>query len=234
MCRDVDAGIFAAFEAGVIAQASWMAPGPSAAAAAAHARGIGLACGLHLTFASEWDLCRWPSVSGDPALAAEDGNLPLHPSRLEDVDPAILLREARLQMAAGFEMLGRVSHFDCHVAPLAPAILGRLADEFALRSRDPLPGRPDRTLPITRRLNLTEIPAADKVECLLTFARAATDGLSVVITHPAVDGQDLRSLCSEDMPGRYPWSREWRLSDLDALTSPRVRNELTEIAMSSF
>lgn len=223
MCSDVDAGIFAAFESGTIAQASWMAPGPTAATAAAEARSRGLACGIHLTFAAEWDRVRWPSRTGHPALAAPDGNLPLHPSMLRSIDARILHEEGMRQVAEGVRLLGRPTHIDCHIAPVSEDLLAGLAAASGLLSRDPLPRH---ALPVTRVLSLTDLPRTEKVERLIAFAASATQGLSIVICHPAVDGPELRALCSDALPARKPWSRDWRLTDLDALTNPQVRAAL--------
>jgi predicted glycoside hydrolase/deacetylase ChbG (UPF0249 family) len=226
MCADVDAGIFAASEAGTVAQASWMAPGPSATPAAAEAQRRGLACGIHLTFAAEWDRVRWSSLTGHPALAGADGNLPLHPSELRGVDSRILHAEGLAQIAAGVRQLGAPTHIDCHIAPVLEDLVVGLADASGLPNRDPLPRWPALALPIMRVLSLTDLPRGEKMERLLAFAASAGDDLSVVICHPAVDGPNLRALCSDALPSRKPWSREWRLTDLDVLTSRPVRDAL--------
>lgn len=226
MCGDVDAGIFAAFEAGTVAQASWMAPGTSAARAAAEAQRRGLACGVHLTFAAEWDRVRWRSLTGHPALADAEGRLPLHPAALRGADPRALEAEGVAQIAAGRDLLGCPTHLDCHIAPVSEDLVASLAGASGLPSRDPLPRTPHLALPVARVLSLTDVPAKEKVDRLLAFAAGAEDGLSLVICHPAVDGAQLRGLCSDALPGRKPWSREWRLTDLDALTHPRVRAAL--------
>lgn len=226
MCADVDAGIFAAFEAGTVAQASWMAPGPSSALAAAGVRSRGLACGVHLTFASEWDRVRWPGLTGHAALAMEDGNLPLHPARLSGVDARVLRDEGLAQIAAGRRLLGTPSHIDCHIAPVSEELVAGLAIESGLPSRDRLPHSPGLSLPVARVLSLTDVPREQKADRLIAFAQSATHGLSLVICHPAVDGPGLRALCSDALPARRLWSREWRLTDLDTLASRHVREAL--------
>jgi hypothetical protein len=208
MCADIDAGIFAAVDAGTVSQASWMAPGRSAHSAALEARARQLPCGLHLTFAAEWDLVRWPSLAGHAALHAGDGNLPLHPSHLRNAPHALLLDEGRRQVRRGLRQLGRLTHLDSHVALVSEALVAELGAEFGLRSRDPLPSYPERTLPIGRLLSLTNQPPKEKVDILIRFARARCYGLSVVICHPAVDGPALNSLCSDELAGRKPWSRD--------------------------
>jgi len=128
-----------------VSSATIMAPAPGFEQAAAWARRKGADnIGLHLTFTSEYDAIRWPSLTGHPSLHDESGHMYRTVAEFErSADP----KAVRLEIAAQFEAARKaglnLSHADNHMGSLYGMATGRtyLPQAFWQCSRRGLPFR---------------------------------------------------------------------------------------------
>ncbi|MHA1599065.1 MAG: carbohydrate deacetylase [Alphaproteobacteria bacterium] len=228
MCHSVNAGILDAFRHGIVTQASIMAPCPAFRDAASLAIQHRLPVAVHLTLASEWDQVRWASLTGAPGLHGEDGFLPLHPNSFqEERDKAILVAEMNAQvdavLGAGLDPI----HLDHHMEAVG-SVAASTCERYGLRCRDYLKGHEDAYLAFSSALNLTPIAGEKKEQALVDYIRSIDSGAHLVICHPAQNGPDLDGLCSLAMRRRRLWAYDYRINDLSILTSPVVREALTQ------
>ncbi|MET0405967.1 MAG: ChbG/HpnK family deacetylase [Cystobacter sp.] len=250
----LDAGILRAHREGIVTSATVLARGPDAPDAVARARDQGLALGVHLALCTRLAPAapaeRVPTLApggllragwADFARAWLTGQV-----RREEVE-----RELSAQLARVRELGARVDHLDMHQhLHLLPGVRPLVE---ALARREGLPLRwPDR-LP---RLSWRRAPgAAVKTTLLTLLARAAPRAQPGVRRVSAggvfeagqLDEAALLSLLESLPPGDFElgchpgegrphvpedpqWTYGWQ-SELDALTSPRVRARLEQLGV---
>lgn len=107
-------------EAGKVSSATLMTPAPAFEEAAAWCRKHADApIGLHLTFTSEFEALRWPSLTGHPSLHDESGNMHQTVKAFEiAAQRAAVKMEMKAQFAAARKAGLRITHADNHMGSL--------------------------------------------------------------------------------------------------------------------
>jgi predicted glycoside hydrolase/deacetylase ChbG (UPF0249 family) len=227
MCHAVNEGVRRAFTDGIVTTTSAMAPCPWFTEAIEIATDIKIPVGAHLTLTCEWDYFRWRPITSGPSLTGHDGTfLPSVELALQHIEHRDVVGELRAQIQR-FHVAGiGLDYFDHHMGPALPAaytevsaltgvpylyadgVRGGLASVSELSPRD----------------------EAGKKEWMLGYLRGLAPGAHMLVCHPAVDSSELRSLTGPaSVP--YRWAAEYRLSDLDVLTDPQIRELIDELGI---
>jgi hypothetical protein len=101
--------------------------------------------------------------------------------------------------------------------------MAQLAKKYGLKSRDFLPRFPKHTLPYDSLFNLSVLNCSEKLEKLVSYLEKLKDGIHIIISHPAVESEELLSLCTEKW-SRRQWATDIRTSDYLCLTNNKVIN----------
>jgi predicted glycoside hydrolase/deacetylase ChbG (UPF0249 family) len=221
--HSANVGVYEALRTGLATSATLMVPCPWAREAAARYRGEDV--GVHLTLNSEYELYRWGPLTHAPSLLDGDGGFP---RTIEDVwdhaDLDEVRRELRAQVERAIYWGFDVSHLDSHMGTLQlrPEFFDvylELAVDFGLPLR--LSGEStERTVgfPFRRLAREEGVVFPDHFLWVRgqgsrkILERALADlrpGVTEIYFHPAVDTDELRSICT-DWPNR--------VDDHDALT----------------
>ncbi|WP_339329289.1 polysaccharide deacetylase family protein [Cohnella caldifontis] len=172
-----------------VSSATIMTPAPAFREAAEWCRSHPDApVGLHLTFTSEFDALRWPSLTGHPSLHGENGAMHATVKAFElHADPRAVKAEMDAQFEAARQAGLRVTHADNHMGSLYGLETGRsyLPAVLWQCSRRGLPFRLFRYVDPNDRF-LAAIP---NVEATLAKIVALTDTLGVrvpdyLLSHP--------------------------------------------------
>jgi len=219
MCGAVNDGIRKAFTEGILTQATAMAPCPAFDDGAAMAVELGIPCGVHTTFTSEWDHVRWGPVTDGGSLVGEDGTLR---RTVEAAKQAIDTDEAVAEAVAQAERVtasGIVPiHCDCHMGLVSVPAYREVCDRFGLRFLYPVFDDSFRFDSITHISGHLE----GKLEYVVGLLDGLDEGVHLVISHCGVGGEELAGLTSRENEN-FPWAEQMRTSDLEVLTSPEVR-----------
>jgi hypothetical protein len=219
MCHAVNQGIAESFRAGIVTQASMMAPCPWIAEAAALARELALPIGAHGTLTCEWDYLRWRPLTPGASLREHDGTM--HRT-LDGAIAKIDGGEAAEELSAQIECLQAFSltpsYVDCHMGPSTREGFEEVCRRFDLPFIYPLI---DECLTLDSIAMISPRPAEEKKPWLLERLEALEPGVHLIVTHPAVDCPELRSIARTDAEN-YCWAEENRTSDLTVLLDPEV------------
>src|SRR5262249_26066264 len=66
---------------------------------------------------------------------------------------------------------------------------------------------------------------------MLDYLSGLTPGAHMLVCHPAVASSELESLTAPDSVP-YRWAAEYRLSDIDILTDPEIRDHIDELGIT--
>jgi predicted glycoside hydrolase/deacetylase ChbG (UPF0249 family) len=244
LLHTVNAAAFGILDAGPVVSGSLMAPCPWFPEAAEYARTHpGLDLGLHLTFTSERPSYRWAPVLGAaavPTLVDEHGFFPISWDESRNVNLTEVDAEMRAQLARARDLGLNPTHLDSHQhclqwrGPSVFDLLLRLAAEHKLPVRA---GRnwlgehpyladiePAGGVLLDRIISVPPgTPAEQWTAWYRDTIRTLRPGVTELFLHPAYDDGEMRSFA----PSRLSWGSAWRQRDLDAITSPAVREVLT-------
>jgi len=224
MCHSVNEGIVRGFREGILTQASLMVPCPWFEEAVALAREHGIPVGVHLTATCEWDRYRWRPITTARSFTCEDGTLPRSIAEVADrAAPAELEEEYVAQIELVRSRGIEPCHVDVHMTVIDPEVTARVIRRCGIRSRRPLgPGYEDCVFPFTSRGHLTNDPRGqdlDKTQWLRDYIEGIAEGVHFVVCHLALSSSELRAVSSTDSP----WAEDYRVSDLDAILAPGLR-----------
>ena len=228
MCHAVNAGIERAFLDGIVTTASAMAPCPWFGEAVQIANHHGIRVGVHQTLTCEWDYFRWRPVTGGASLAGADGTF--HPSvelarqhaRYDEV-----VRELAAQVDQFAPLWHRPDYLDYHMEPALPAANAEVSARTGIRYL-----YSDQVRPMLASISeLTARDAGGKKAWLVGYLRGLVPGVHVLVCHPGVDSPELRSLTGPDSVA-YRWAADYRVSDLDVLTDPEVRELIDDLGIT--
>lgn len=218
-CPAISDGILRCFRAGVVTQASVIVPAPDAPRAIRAALAAGLPLGAHLALLCEWEGLRWSPLTAAPSLRAPDGAFPDDLGRLRaQADIGEAEDELRAQLRAAERAGVRLTHMESHVRVFDTPLLARLSAESGLPCRDPVPA-PGVPMELDSLWHLSVQDPRSKSEALADHLAGLRPGLHMIVSHPAEDRPELRSLCSPSSR-RWKWARDIRVSDMAALTDP--------------
>lgn len=228
MCHAVNEGIARAFTEGIVTTASAMAPCPWFGEAMKITKDIEIPVGAHQTLTCEWDYFRWRPLTGGPSLAGADGTF--HPSvelaseHLDHHDAATeLLAQVDKFRSAGVGL----DYLDYHMGsalPTAYAAVSELTGVPFLYS-DEIRGH------LASIEELSPRHAADKKTWMLGYLRGLAPGAHLLVSHPGAASSELESLTGPDSVP-YRWAAEYRISDLDVLTDPEVRELIDDLGIA--
>jgi chitin disaccharide deacetylase len=232
MCHAVNEGIERAFTDGIVTTTSAMAPCPWFGEAMKIAKRIGIPVGAHQTLTCEWDYFRWRPLTDGPSLAGADGTF--RPS-VELASQHIAHADAVRELLAQVDRFGSagvgLDYLDYHMGSALPAVYTEVSDvtgvPFLYSSQ------------VRRQLaSIDELSARDargKKEWMRGYLRGLGLGAHLLVCHPGVASSELESLTGPDSVP-YRWAAEYRLSDLDVLIDPEIRDLIKDlgIALCSF
>jgi hypothetical protein len=224
MCHAVNEGIVRAFNDGIVTQAAIMAPCPWFDEAAGLALEHGIPIGLHCTLTCEWDHLRWRPLTDGASLVGDDGTMHRTvEAAMASIDPeeafAEVSAQARRARAAGVTLIC----CDNHMGPISPTAFARLCSELSVPFLYPVA---EPHVEFTSAVMMSPFEGnerhASKKAWLLNHIARMTPGRHYLCTHPAVPGEELRSVARADAPNA-DWAERFRRSDLEVLTDPEVR-----------
>jgi predicted glycoside hydrolase/deacetylase ChbG (UPF0249 family) len=223
MCGAVNEGVRRAFREGIVTQASIMVPTPGFLEAVRMATDEHLACGVHITLACEWDLMRWSPLTAHESLVGADGFMLPHTDCLRWRSPReAQLAEAIAQVERVQEAGIRPLYLDMHIRLHDQELMAALCKRYGLRTRERLRDHEEYVLGYNTVFQLSTVPPRNKKKRLLGFINSLKWGRHLIVCHPAVASEELDQLCSDNMPGRKPWAKEIRVSDLECLLDAGV------------
>jgi len=228
MCHAVNDGIRRAFTAGIVTTASAMAPCPWFGEAMKIATDIGIPLGAHQTLTCEWDYFRWRPLTDGPSLSSADGTFP----------PSVeLARQHAAHVEVVRELLAQVDRFrsagvsldylDHHMGSALPAAY----PEVSARAGVPFLYSDEVRRDLVSISELSPRDAAGKKAWMLGYLRGLEPGAHLLVCHPGVASSELESLTGPaSVP--YRWAAEYRVSDLDVVTDPAVRQLIDELGIT--
>lgn len=180
--------------------------------------------GVHLTLNSEWERYRWGPVlgrSGAPALV--DANGFFLPSEEAFAARAPDLREVEAELRAQIERAKasglRVDYLDAHMqtaysTPALRALVEKLARDYGLGIS---------TYFGERSASLWDVQPEGKLAALLRFIRGAGPGMTLLVAHLGLDGDEMTGLVDANYPQDPFRVGRHRQAELDAVASPAFR-----------
>jgi hypothetical protein len=203
-----------------------MAPCPWISEAAALAKELVLPIGAHGTLTCEWDYLRWRPLTPGASLKELDGTM--HRT-LEDAITKIDGGEAADELSAQIECLQLLgltpTYLDCHMGPATREGFEQACRRFDLPFLYPLI---DECLKLDSIAMLSPMPAKEKKPWLLERLEGLEPGVHLIVTHPAVDDPELRSIARSDAEN-YCWAEENRTSDLAVLLDSEVASRIESL-----
>jgi predicted glycoside hydrolase/deacetylase ChbG (UPF0249 family) len=228
MCHAVNEGIQRAFTEGIVTTASAMAPCPWFGEAMKITKDIEIPLGAHQTLTCEWDYFRWRPLTDGPSLTGADGTF--HPS-VELASEHLTHHDAVTELLAQvdkFRLAGvRIDYLDHHMGSAVPAAYAEVSE---------LTGTPflysdDLRSQLATISELSPRAAAGKKTWMMGYLSGLAPGVHLLVCHPGVPSSELESLTGpESVP--YRWAAEYRLSDLDVLTDPEVRELIDDLGIT--
>jgi hypothetical protein len=225
MCHAGNQGAVEAFKNGILTQASVMVPCPWFREAARLAQEHALPVGVHLTLTSEWDYLRWGPLTGGRSLVGEDGRFPRTIDAVrENATPEDMVEEflaqAELFLTEGLE----IGYFDCHMGVVTPEPYAAVCERYGRPFDYPIG---EVAVGFDSIHMLSGRPGEEKIPYLVDRISQLEPGKHLVVSHCAVDSDELRSMTSDDAENKE-WALEYRVSDLAALTSNQVRKAVED------
>lgn len=225
MCHAGNVGAVTAFREGILTQASVMVPCPWFREAAMLAKEHSLPVGVHLTLTSEWDYLRWGPLTGAMTLRGDDGRFP---RTIEAVRERATDAEIVEEFAAQVELfIGEgldVGYFDCHMGVVRPEPYAEICKRYGRPFDYPIG---EVAVGFDSIHMLSGRPSEEKVPYLMDRISKMEPGKHLIVSHCAVDSDELRSMTSEKAENAE-WALQYRVSDLAALTSDEVRKAIAE------
>jgi len=195
--------------------------------------------GIHLTLTSEWDAVKWRPLTYAPSLTDENGNfLPLLLPREGDGRPCLadadwsfeeIANEFRAQVSLGVAKFRNASHVSSHMLTHFRDFDARLGDvvsdlchEFGLKDDAFGHGLP-------RIEGYPKFPR-DSEKRIEAFAQGLHDleaGTYIFVDHPAVPSPELSATGHDG----YEDVDADRITCLETLTSPVIRNKIEELGI---
>jgi predicted glycoside hydrolase/deacetylase ChbG (UPF0249 family) len=223
MCHAVNEGIQHAFEGGIVTQTVAMAPCAWIDEAARIAKSSGIHAGMHSTLTSEWEYLRWRPFTNGASLTGADGTF--HRTldgaiATVEVDDAVAELEAQYDHLQGLGL--QPAYFDVHMGPVSPGAFARMVAAHARPFLYPL-ASPHYQFDSLQMLS--HRGADEKLDWTLAYLDALTPGNHYLCTHPAAAAEELSALTPRDADNA-PWTDTYRISDLDVLTDPRLRERI--------
>lgn len=223
-----------AYKRGVLTTTNVIVPGPWFPEAARLLReNPGLDAGVHLALTSEWDNVKWRPLTPAPSLVDEDGYFfpavqprPGYPPKTSITESAWKIdeveRELRAQLTLAKRRIPHVTYTWNHmgftsVAPEVAALVSKLSKEFGLVVPSEL------GVQFIGRVYEGKDTGAAKADKLAARLEALGPGLWLHIDHAATDDPEIRAF---GHPG-YEWVAADRSANLEAWTSPKVREVIT-------
>jgi chitin disaccharide deacetylase len=245
MLHSTNAAAVTAFETGVANSGSLMVPCEWFPEAADYARAHpALDLGLHLTFTSERPAYRWGPVLGAasvPSLVDEQGYFPVTWDESRHVDLRELEAELRAQLARARQLGVVPTHLDSHEHRLQ--WLGKPIFELFLRvaTEQRLPIRVGRNwfaeythlapalgpegIALDRAITIPpSVPPDQWINWYVDTLHELRPGVTELFLHVGRDDEELRAFA----PSRFSWGAAWRQRDLEAITSPALRDALAD------
>jgi predicted glycoside hydrolase/deacetylase ChbG (UPF0249 family) len=215
-----NAAVLEAYQQGILRNASVMIPAPFIEGAAMLlASEKGLCCGLHTTLTAEWDRLRWGPVLSParvPSLVQPDGTFFPTTRALRERGPvaAEILAEIQAQLDRARGLGFDLRYADMHMG--WGAVVPGIEEQVA--------GWCEREGLIYNHMDLSSLPrveaAEDPVARFLAALDTAEPGTYLLVTHPAHDTEEMRTLGHAGYPGeRVAAERE---GDRRLLTDARV------------
>ena len=187
-----------------------------------------VAVGVHLALNSEWKNYRWGPVLGRsavPSLVDSLGYFFASGEALYHNTPSLgeIEKELRAQIERAKRSGVRIDYVDYHMGtavrtPESRAVVERLAREFGLGMSEYLgesEGSPQ----------YAAAPMA-KGDSLAAFVARLHPGLNLLVTHVGIDGPELGALVDMNTESPLADMSKHRQGELDAITSPRFREQL--------
>jgi predicted glycoside hydrolase/deacetylase ChbG (UPF0249 family) len=223
MCHAVNTGVARAFREGIATQTSVMAPCPWIAEGLEMARRDALPAGVHCTLTCEWENVRWGPLSDGASLRAEDGGF--HRTVAEVVERADA-DEAKVELCAQADRLIEAGveplYFDGHMGPTCVPAFEHVTTVYE---------RPF-VYPLTRShvaldsiSMLSHKSAEKKLPWMLEYLDGLEAGTHFLCTHPGERSEELRALTPPDAEN-HPWAEDLRVTDLETLCAPEVRESV--------
>ena len=230
----INVGTIDAFKRGVLTTTNVIVPGPWFLEAARLLKeNPGLDVGVHLAITSEWSDVKWRPLTAVPSIVDPDGyffplvqpragfapGTSLRESRwkLDEVE-----RELRAQLAQARRHLPQATYTWNHMgfpslAPEVQELVARLSREHGLLIPQEL------GLQMVGRVYESQDVGAVKAEKLAAKLETLTPGLWLHIDHASTDDPEMRAIGHAG----YEWVAADRSANLEAWTSPRVREVIT-------
>jgi predicted glycoside hydrolase/deacetylase ChbG (UPF0249 family) len=225
MCHAGNVGVVEAFRNGVLTQASVMVPCPWFREAARLATEHSIPVGVHLTLTAEWDYLRWGPLTGGRSLAGQDGRFPRTIEEVRDkAKPDEMLEEfvAQVDLFRGEGL--EPGYFDCHMGVVTPEPYVEVCRRYGCAFDYPIG---DVAVGFDSIHMLSGRPSDEKIPYLLDRIGGLEAGKHLIVSHCAIDADELRSMTSDDAENAE-WALEYRVSDLAALTSDEVRKAIED------
>ena len=232
MCHAVNEGIERAFTDGIVTTASTMAPCPWFGEAMKITKEIGIPLGAHQTLTCEWDYFRWRPLTDGSSLAGADGTFR---RSVELASQHLTHAEAVRELVAQVDRFASagvgLDYLDYHMGSALPAVYAEVSDLTGVPFLYSGAVRPE----LASVSELSPRDAGGKKEWMLGYLRGLEPGAHLLVCHPAVASSELESLTGADSVP-YRWAAEYRLSDLEVLLDPEVRDLIDDlgIALCSF
>lgn len=225
MCHAGNEGVVRAFTEGILTQASVMVPCPWFVEAARLAKEHAIPVGVHLTLTSEWDFLRWGPLTSGRSLVGDDGRFPKSIEAVrEKAQPGEMLEEFLAQVEL-FRSEGLdPGYFDCHMGVVTPEPYVEVCERYD-RPFDYAIGEVGVGFDSIHMLSGRS--ASEKLPYLRERLSGLEPGKHLIVSHCAVDSPELRAMTSDDAEN-VAWANEYRVSDLEVLTSPEVRRLVEE------
>jgi chitin disaccharide deacetylase len=232
MCHSVNLGAVRGFTEGLLTQVSIMAPAPWFEEAVALALQYRIPTGVHLTATCDWDRYRWRPLTVGRSLVRNDGTFYSSvDEEKEHADPAELEAEYIAQVERVIASGIVPQHLDVHMGMVNDKVFAKICEKYKLPAMpSPCIAKADRidlcyqfdTWPGSRRSREEELfsylPINKKNDLLRQYLMELPEGKHFNICHPAVDSDELSSLCSANYKN-WEWARDIRVTDLEAITS---------------
>ena len=223
-----------AYKRGILTTANVIVPGPWFPEAARLLReNPGLDAGVHLAITSEWDDIKWRPLTHAPSIVDADGYFfpivqprPGYPPdssvkesgwRLDEIE-----HELRAQLSMAKRHIPHVTYTWNHmgftsVSPQVAELVARLTKEYGLV----VPS--DLGIQSIGRVYDSKDPGAVKADKLAARLETLGPGLWLHIDHASTDDPEMRAFGHKG----YEWVAADRSANLQAWTSPKVREVIT-------
>lgn len=227
MCHAVNEGIQRAFTDGIVTMASAMAPCPWFGEAMKITKDNKIPVGAHQTLTCEWDYFRWRPLTDGQSLAGADGTF--YPS-VEQASRHLSHRDAVSELLAQvdrFRNAGvRLEYLDHHMGSALPAVYTDVSEQSGV----PFLYSDEVRTQLTSIDELSPQDASGKKAWMFDYLGGLSPGVHLLVCHPGVASSELESLTGPDSVP-YRWAADYRVSDLDVLTDPEVREVIDELGI---